>query len=982
MTVLVLTCAALGVRTVWTIVSTGVCIVAVPLFALAGFLGWLLWQAAPADNQLRRRWGPSARRFRQLVPAPHLGLASLLDAIRQPRRYKADTRLTGAPVLDRELNAFLALIMRDFVNSWYHRISHEEGFSHECRQLIAHIFIEFAKRAKELDPLTFLGLVRQMVDEFVRHLRIYKRAEDSVQHSIGGGTAPTFFSQSSSPLVTGGSLTGSSTSGAAPASASSPAAALSSQLLASDSQRDAAIVKAALGMDVRFQAICTSREAEVAYLRDLSELLLLLLLPQSAFTAKPLRYLFREMVVFYLLLPTVDRLTVPDYVNETIAFLIAEDYTSFDGSLRSIRAMENILDLKILLDSIDRELLSTQQRMEQTDQLYPGEHERAKRSAQRLVLAREMCRRRFRELGRADLLAAVSMSSGGSRDKGRNDLGAEHSALTQGASSKNSAGQLKQLTLGDILRQSACLSYFLDYVASENHEADVLFLIAVDDFRNHSLRAQGADSGTRIREDALALYEAYVSPRVQPRITYPEQAAEELGRLIETQPRPNVFDDARRRVYEYLSVSVMPRFRVSDLYPLCLEQAASPLVGSEASVEFGTAPSAPRTRTNSANSGASGEEVGASPTDNGDREEAAADAENMVSKTDQRLRALSLPPPRRGELSESESGVGLDHAGSEASGDGRSEVGSVADGIFSAGPSSMFTTSAASSSGGGGGDVDGGSGEWSTGGSWHEDAVREELRVTGRTWEVAIPQHRVVMDGRRGKHADYMIELRCDDHTGTARHQVWRRYTDFEDFHMQLKGHAPTLAARVQLPSKKLFGNLDDAYLLERRRKLEVYLRGVLHSAEVQGNAHLTGMVYEFLQATEYVRGFSTATRRIEGLVAPLKTVGKHVKHAVTQAQSAVVTGAASIASLAGAGQGGAAAGTAGVGATRASRADGPERSAVGGGVVASDERRGAVASSHVGSVGHEDMDDVNDENVALRMALSLLDEVSDGDMR
>ena len=63
-------------------------------------------------------------------------------------------------------------------------------------------------------------------------------------------------------------------------------------------------------------------EGEQQYLQDISEVLLYLVLPSEDFQNKTVRFFLREIIATSVLLPTVNLLCDPDYVNQTISWLV------------------------------------------------------------------------------------------------------------------------------------------------------------------------------------------------------------------------------------------------------------------------------------------------------------------------------------------------------------------------------------------------------------------------------------------------------------------------------------------------------------------------------------------------------------------------------------------------------------------------------------------------------------------------------------
>ena len=77
-------------------------------------------------------------------------------------------------------------------------------------------------------------------------------------------------------------------------------------------------------MDVQFGKICQNREIEAQYCRDLAEILCFLMLPETAFDVPVARYMMREMIALQGIQTTVDLVSNPDYVNQTVATSVTD----------------------------------------------------------------------------------------------------------------------------------------------------------------------------------------------------------------------------------------------------------------------------------------------------------------------------------------------------------------------------------------------------------------------------------------------------------------------------------------------------------------------------------------------------------------------------------------------------------------------------------------------------------------------------------
>ncbi len=59
-----------------------------------------------------------------------------------------------------------------------------------------------------------------------------------------------------------------------------------------------------------------------AYLHDVADILLYLLIPAEDFRTRPFRFLIREVLVKRILLPVLDLFSDPDYINYIIVWLV------------------------------------------------------------------------------------------------------------------------------------------------------------------------------------------------------------------------------------------------------------------------------------------------------------------------------------------------------------------------------------------------------------------------------------------------------------------------------------------------------------------------------------------------------------------------------------------------------------------------------------------------------------------------------------
>lgn len=68
--------------------------------------------------------------------------------------------------------------------------------------------------------------------------------------------------------------------------------------------------------------VCTDETQELAFLGEISEILLYLLLPKSDFDCLTVRFILRELLVNIIIRPLLDLFSDPDYINQAFIWLV------------------------------------------------------------------------------------------------------------------------------------------------------------------------------------------------------------------------------------------------------------------------------------------------------------------------------------------------------------------------------------------------------------------------------------------------------------------------------------------------------------------------------------------------------------------------------------------------------------------------------------------------------------------------------------
>uniref|UniRef100_A0A4W3HDZ7 Sorting nexin 13 n=1 Tax=Callorhinchus milii TaxID=7868 RepID=A0A4W3HDZ7_CALMI len=274
--------------------------------SLLGFAVTLLFGKTNSEKYLERC-------EHSFLPASATGVPKALEEIkRENGSIKIDRRLTGSNIIDEPLQQVLQFALRDYIQYWYYTLSDDESFLLEVRQTIQNALIEFAIRSKEVDWQPYF--TTRLVDGFATHLHVFRKAqprtEDSRQKKdTSEELIETFFE-----------------------------------------------VEVEMEKDVCRDLICTSTKDEEAFLRDLCEVLLYLLLPPGDFHNKNMRYFLREILAKGILLPLINQFSDPDYINQYIIWMIRDTNCNYEAFMNVIKLSDKVAELEAVRDKAAEEL--------------------------------------------------------------------------------------------------------------------------------------------------------------------------------------------------------------------------------------------------------------------------------------------------------------------------------------------------------------------------------------------------------------------------------------------------------------------------------------------------------------------------------------------------------------------------------------------------------------------------------------------------
>ncbi|XP_069915706.1 sorting nexin-13 isoform X23 [Oryctolagus cuniculus] len=443
------------------------------------------------------------------LPPTSTGVPKCLEEMkREARTIKIDRRLTGANIIDEPLQQVIQFSLRDYVQYWYYTLSDDESFLLEIRQTLQNALIQFATRSKEIDWQPYF--TTRIVDDFGTHLRVFRKAQQKVTEKDDQvkGTAEdlvdTFFE-----------------------------------------------VEVEMEKEVCRDLVCTSPKDEEGFLRDLCEVLLYLLLPPGDFQNKIMRYFVREILARGILLPLINQLSDPDYINQYVIWMIRDSNCSYEAFMNIIKLSDNVGELEAVRDKAAEELQYLRSLDTAGDDINT-----IKNQINSLLFVKKVCDSRIQRLQSGKEINTVKLAA--------------------------NFGKLCTVPLDSILVDNVALQFFMDYMQQTGGQAHLFFWMTVEGYRvtaqqqlevllsrQRDGKHQTNQTKGLLRAAAVGIYEQYLSEKASPRVTVDDYLVAKLADTLNHEdPTPEIFDDIQRKVYELMlrDERFYPSFRQNALY--------------------------------------------------------------------------------------------------------------------------------------------------------------------------------------------------------------------------------------------------------------------------------------------------------------------------------------------------------------------------------------------------------------------------------
>uniref|UniRef100_A0A8V0XJM3 Sorting nexin-13 n=2 Tax=Gallus gallus TaxID=9031 RepID=A0A8V0XJM3_CHICK len=443
------------------------------------------------------------------LPCTSVGIPKCIEEMkREARPIKIDRRLTGANIIDEPLQQVIQFSLRDYVQYWYYTLSDDESFLLEIRQALQYALVQFSARSKETDWQPYF--TTRLVDDFGTHLRVFRKAQQRIAEKgdqmkdQAEELVDTFFE-----------------------------------------------VEVEMEKEVCRDLVCTSPKDEEGFLRDLCEVLLYILLPPGDFQNKIMRYFVREILSRGILLPLINQLSDPDYINQYVIWMIRDSNCNYEAFMNIIKLSDNIGELEAVKDKASEELQYLRSLDTAGDDINT-----IKNQINSLLYVIKVCDSRIQRLQSGKEIDTVKLAA--------------------------NFGKLCTVPLDHILVDNVALQFFMDYMQQTGGQAHLFFWMTVEGYRVTAqqqlevLQSRQRDGKHQtnqtkglLRAAAVGVYEQYLSEKASPRVNIDDNLVAKLAETLNHEdPTPEIFDDIQRKVYELMlrDERFYPSFKQNVLY--------------------------------------------------------------------------------------------------------------------------------------------------------------------------------------------------------------------------------------------------------------------------------------------------------------------------------------------------------------------------------------------------------------------------------
>ncbi|GIY68369.1 sorting nexin-13 [Caerostris extrusa] len=291
------------------------------------------------------------------------------------------------------------------------------------------------------------------------------------------------------------------------------------------------------------------------YLQELCEVIMYIVLPLEDFQNLISRLILREIILNAAVLPVINLISDPDYINQIIVWLCKDTVLTSDGFLLVIRCTDNISELQAVQEMVNHEIAVL--RSQDTG----GEDDAdIKQQLSSLSYVRKLVETQMRRLSEGTVDTDSTGMPTGIDWKVLNEPGVK----------------LFSLHFDVVLTNNIALHYFTDFMSSLSAQGYIFFYHSVESYKvsaeqmlSQIKQTQSASSSDLecLREAAMHIFDLYLSEKATLRVRLDESLLKKLLCKIRTDlPSSAWFDEAQLKVYEIMQEEhYFPTFKRSQI---------------------------------------------------------------------------------------------------------------------------------------------------------------------------------------------------------------------------------------------------------------------------------------------------------------------------------------------------------------------------------------------------------------------------------
>uniref|UniRef100_A0AAF5HZT3 GPI inositol-deacylase n=1 Tax=Strongyloides stercoralis TaxID=6248 RepID=A0AAF5HZT3_STRER len=438
-------------------------------------------------------------------PGVNSFLKELKDSFERNNCYKERHSMASSPEVDAILEQILTYFVRDFIDNWYSNITSDNIFQESLKRMIRRTVAVFSFCLSKVDWQELF--TRDIVDDVASHFRLFRKAKErlDVKKEMKYNNLESLFFD----------------------------------------------VELEMEKNYCRDLVSTTPQYEIAYFKDVVDILLHLLMPAEDFRCRPLRFVLRDTLVNRIFIPCFNKLSNPDYVNYMIVWLLSEVNIDTDAFILSLETSHSVPELEAILESIDEEINGLRSKDRGREFLDIVQQQIAS-----LEFAAEIIKKRMIILTSHPSLEIL------------NDI----------EIGEQITSDIVQLPITVILTNNVALSYFTKFLKKSGGQNYIDCFLAIEGFKVSTGQQFRALAGGEIQEkdvikvvkdSALFLYHQFLSQEAKTRVILDETVVNKfLARLRNDEPADTWFEVIEEKLIDILNKESQfyPAFKKSNEY--------------------------------------------------------------------------------------------------------------------------------------------------------------------------------------------------------------------------------------------------------------------------------------------------------------------------------------------------------------------------------------------------------------------------------